>query len=96
MSNYLVQAVYDWRRADVRSLALEGDIEKQASDLVEAERHLRRAADMWGRGERCACEVCKGENAGIPGNENIVQTALGRMVMCDNCTAKYLTQREKQ
>jgi hypothetical protein len=32
------------------------------------------------------CEICHGENGGVPGNENIVR---GR-IMCDYCHARFM------
>lgn len=39
---------------------------------------------LFAEGARDACQVCKGEKGGVPGNENIVDG----IVMCDYCFAE--------
>jgi hypothetical protein len=63
---------------DAPHLGKSHSFEPQAAVGVE------RVTDNAKQGERDACEVCKGTQGGVPGNENIVNG----VVMCDYCHAK--------
>jgi hypothetical protein len=42
-------------------------------------------------GDKDACEICKGERGGVPGNENVVEG----VTMCDYCHAERMMDREE-
>ena len=40
--------------------------------------------------EKDGCEICQGENGGVPGNENII----GGLTVCDYCTSAWMDYRD--